>query len=325
MDEPDHTRLHPRLARFLKEISSQGEPPLYMFEPAEARRRYLAGIEKLRGRLPAGVSTEDLAIPGPAGEPLAIRIYRPTAAAGAPLPALVYFHGGGWTFGSIESHDHVTRFLALAFAGVVVSVDYRLAPEHKFPAAVEDAVAALEWVANKAPVLGIDRARIAVGGDSAGGTLAIACCLCARAKGTPRVAAQLLIYPATDMRMEAVSHRVFGDGFRLTRSLMVWCCANYMRDGRDFLDPRASPLLSDNLSGMPPAHILTAGFDPLQDEGTAFADRLLAAGVKVRHDHYPDMIHGFIGMTGVLETAHEALEHAGTCLRRALGGQPLDA
>lgn len=315
---PDKSALHPDLRAFLEQVEKIGDPPLYMFAPEEARRRYLGGVLKVRGDLPANIDAEDRTIEGPGGV-LPIRIYRPAGSDQSILPVLVYFHGGGWSFGGIETHDHVCRYLALHAGAVVVSVDYRLAPEHKFPAAVEDAVAATAWVAGQAAGLNLDPARLAVGGDSAGGTLAAAVCLQARDETGPGIVYQLLIYPATDMKMDCPSHRTYGEGFRLTQPLMTWCTANYMRDGRDFLDPRASPLLADDLSGLPAAHVITAGFDPLQDEGRAYAGRLREAGVDVHHDHYADMIHGFIGMTGFLDTARNTLENMGSRLREHFG------
>ncbi len=318
-NNPDLSKLHPHLRAFLEQVEEIGDPPLYMFPPEEARRRYLEGILKVRGDLPKEVQTSDRTLAGSGGD-LAIRIYRPICASESLLPVLVYFHGGGWSFGNIDTHDHVCRYLAIHSDSAIVSVDYRLAPEHKFPAAVEDAVTVTKWVADNADALSIDKTRLAVGGDSAGGTLAAVTCLLARDRGGPHIAYQLLIYPATDMKMDCASHRTYGEGFRLTQPLMTWCTTNYMRDGRDFLDPQASPLLAPDFSNLPPAHIITAGFDPLQDEGKAYADRLRAAKVPVRHDHNANMIHGFIGMTGFLDTARDALMKMGAHLKAHFDG-----
>ncbi len=199
----------------------------------------------------------------------------------------------------------------------MMAVDYRLGPEHKFPAAIEDAAAAVRWAAANARDLGADLLRLAVGGDSAGGNLAAVAALDAQGHGGPDICFQLLIYPATDMTASFPSHAAFGAGYRLTRPLIAWSLVNYLRDGRDMLDPRASPLFADDFSGLPPAFILTAGFDPLRDEGKAYADKLAHAGVTVRYQCYETMIHGFIGMTGVLDGAGNALGDAASALSAA--------
>jgi acetyl esterase len=229
----------------------------------------------------------------------------------------MFFHGGGWVIGDLDTHDVVCRRLANAAKCAVVSVDYRLAPEHKFPAAVEDCVAATEWVAEQAAALGVDSARMAVGGDSAGGNLAAVVALHARDHGGPALRLQLLIYPATEFAMRHPSHTTRGEGFLLTHSTMKWFRDAYLRSDADMADWRASPLRAADVSRLPPAYILTAGFDPLSDEGAAYADRLSSAGVPVQHVHLPGQIHGFITMGKLIPAAGEAASAAGAALMKA--------
>ncbi len=199
---------------------------------------------------------------------------------------------------------------------MVISVDYRLAPEHKFPAAVDDALAVTQWIASNSATVGADGSRLAVGGDSAGGNLAAVTALLARDLGGPDLVFQLLLYPATDMTMDHESHTTFATGYRLTRPVMAWSLTNYLRDGTDMVDPRASPILAEDHSNLPPAWVMTAGFDPLRDEGKAYADTLSAAGVDVEYRCYDGMIHGFLGMTGAVDVAREALADAGQALTK---------
>jgi acetyl esterase len=265
--------------------------PLETLTPQEARARFEALAEARRQLAPEVVDQlRDLKIPGPAGE-IPVRIYSPQGP--SPLPALIYFHGGGWVLGDLESHDHVCRALANSASCVVISVDYRLAPENKFPAAVYDSYAATEWIANHAAELGVDRARIAVGGDSAGGNLAAVISLVARDKGGPNITFQLLIYPATDMRMSMPSIDENADGPLLTKAAMHWFVNHYLSHEGDRTDPLASPLLASNLKGLPPAFIITAECDPLRDEGEAYGLRLEQAGVPVAVQRYAGMPHGF--------------------------------
>jgi acetyl esterase len=252
--------------------------------------------------------------PGPAG-PVPVRHYRPKGASNEPLPALVYFHGGGWVIGDLDTHDVVCRTLANAARCAVFSVEYRKAPEAPFPAAVEDCLAATRWAAAEASTLGVDAGRFAVGGDSAGGNLAAVMTLLARETGGPAIASQLLIYPATDQQMGFPSVERNGEGYLLTKQAMHYFRGHYLPRASDWLDWRASPLLAGSLAGLPPACVLTAGYDPLVDEGTAYVDRLAREGVKTEYRNYPDMIHGFITMGRVLDTANEALEDCGRILR----------
>jgi len=259
-------------------------------------------------------SISDRVIDGPGG-PLRLRIYRPHGATGS-LPITLYFHGGGFVFGPIEGHDNVCRTLAQRAGTLVVSVDYRLAPEAKFPAANEDALAALRWVRANADSLRADPARIAVAGDSAGGNLATVLAHQASAAGIA-LRHQLLFYPVTDARFDTGSYRDFADGYLLTLDMMQWYWRQYLPDPGVASNPAASPLRRSDLVGLPPATIVLAGFDPLRDEGRAYGDALRAAGVLVELREWPDQIHGFVSMLGVLEGAEQALDFAARVLRRA--------
>jgi acetyl esterase len=259
---------------------------------------------------------EDIRIPGPAGA-MPARVYDPEGVAGALRPAVAYFHGGGWVQGDLETHHGLCARLALGSGALVVSLDYRLAPEHKFPAAFDDAVAATHWVYAHAHALGIDPDRLAVGGDSAGGNLAAAVAIAFRDARGPRIATQTLIYPATDMAADARSHYTFREGYMLTRDAVLWFKDNYLRGPADEADWRCSPLRARDLSRLPPAYVITAGFDPLLDEGRAYADRLREAGVKVTYECFAGMIHGFVTMGGAIAAAHHAIYRACQGLRQA--------
>lgn len=260
---------------------------------------------------------EELELPGPAG-PMRARLYTPPGA-GAPTPLFVYFHGGGWVIGDLDTHDDPCRFLAAHSGAKLLSVDYRLAPEHPFPAAAEDAFAAYEWAAANAERLGIDAGRIAVGGDSAGGNLAGATCLMARKAGVPTPAMQLLIYPVTETAGTAVSRRTFAEGFLLTRTDMDWFEDHYLPPGVDREDPRVALLNAPDLSGLPPAYIAVAGFDPLRDEGIAYAERLREAGVQIALRRHPGLVHTFANLTAVCPSARQAMLEAAGAVRMGLG------
>jgi acetyl esterase len=268
---------------------------------------------------PAVERIELVLAPGAAG-PVPVRHYRPKSATeGEPLPALMYYHGGGWVIGDLDSHDVVCRTLANAGRCAVFSVEYRKAPEAPFPAAVEDCFAATGFVASNAARFAIDAARLAVGGDSAGGNLASVMTLIARDAGSPAISFQLLIYPATDQQLQFPSIERNGEGYLLTKQGMHYFRGHYLPRSEDWLDWRASPLLAKSLAGLPPALVLTAGYDPLVDEGRAYADRLAREGVKTEYVNYRDMIHGFITMGRVLETANSALDRCARALRAAWG------
>jgi acetyl esterase len=236
------------------------------------------------------------------------------------LPGLVYFHGGGWVIGDLDTHDSLCRHLANAAQCVVLSADYRLAPEHKFPAAVEDCFAATSWVAEQAAALGIDPQRLAVGGDSAGGNLAAVVALWARDRGAPRLRFQALIYPAVDCGMIHPSHQRFAEGYLLTRPTIRWFYDQYLRGQADVEDWRASPLRARDVSGVAPALVLTAGNDVLCDEGEAYAHRLEQNGGPVQLRQFPDQIHGFMTMGKIVRAAQPALDEVAAALRRAWEG-----
>jgi acetyl esterase len=316
--------LDPDAETVLEMIRLSGRPPYEAVGAVEARRLFRAAREVLAAEPAPVAQVRDLAAPRPDGGAIPLRLYRGAGtAASANLPVLVYFHGGGWVIGDIESHDSLCRHLANATRCAVVSVDYRLAPEHKFPAAVEDCFAATAWVAGQGAALGVDPARLAVGGDSAGGNLAAVTSLLARDRGGPRISYQLLIYPAVDAAMDHPSIDRFAEGHLLTRATMEWFYAQYLRAPEDIDDWRASPLRAPDLSRLPPAFIITGGYDPLCDEGDAYARRLERCGVPVRLRHYPDQIHGFCAMGKIIKAAHAALDEAAAALGEAWRqGQP---
>ena len=311
--------LHPQVAQLLERAKKSPLPPYHETPPAVARRLYRDSRAALTPDPPAVESVQLRLAPAPGG-PVPVRHYRPAGARrDEVLPALVYYHGGGWVIGDLDTHDVVCRTLANAARCAVLSVEYRKAPEAPFPAGVEDSLAALRFVAANAAELGVDASRIAVGGDSAGGNLAAVVSLMARDAGGPSVSFQLLVYPGTDQRMGHPSIDANGVGYLLEKKSMLYFRGHYLPRGEDWLDWRASPLLAKNLAGLPPAYVLTAGFDPLLDEGRAYADRLAKEGVAVEYRNYPDMVHGFITMGRVLDTANEALADCGRVLKKAWG------
>jgi acetyl esterase/lipase len=261
-------------------------------------------------------AAQDRTLPGSGGA-IPIRLYSPKGSGAAILPGLIYFHGGGGVFGSIASHDSFCRVLANASACRVVSVGYRLAPEHKFPAAVEHAYAAACCIAAQANDFRIDPRRLAVGGDSIGGGLSAIVCRMARDAG-PAIALQLLLCPAMDMSKNSDTRVAFGTGYFLNQATIDWTVRHYCPQGADLTDPRISPLLVEDLSGLPPAQVHTAEFDPLRSEGAAFAARLQRAGVAVRHTCHAGMIHHFYAMGGVIPYARTAVAAAGAAIRSAL-------
>lgn len=305
--------LHPQAKALLQLIEQNGAPPTHTLPPVEARRMYRERRAFTQPAAPAVAHVEDLM----AG-PVPLRLYRPIES-GAPLPALVYFHGGGWVIGDLDTHDTLCRQLANASGWVIVAVDYRLAPEHPYPAAVDDCIAATYWVYSHAAELGIDAARVAVGGDSAGGNLAAVVALAARdARDLPLVY-QLLIYPATDNRRIAPSHTRNGEGYLLTRDTIRYFHDHYIPNESNDQDWRASPLLHPDLSGLPPALVLTAGYDPLRDEGLMYAQALSEAGSTAMQLCFERQIHGFITMGRVIDEANAAVHVCAAQLRGALG------
>lgn len=308
--------LDPQARALIDLMIERQVPPTHTLAPAEARRLYRERRGFTQPDPPPLAEVRELAAPGPGGA-IALRLYRPVAAP-AVLPLLVYFHGGGWTIGDLDTHDVPCRQLALAGGCAVLSVDYRLGPEHRFPAAVDDCVATTRWAREQAAALGIDAARIAVGGDSAGGNLAAVVALAERDAGTPLVY-QLLVYPATDMRAVAPSHRANGQGYLLTADSIAYYRGHYVPDPAQWSDWRVSPLLAPDHSRLPPALVITAGFDPLRDEGRQYADALSAAGNRVQYVCFERQVHGFFAMSRVIDEADSAIALAGAALRRALG------
>jgi acetyl esterase len=305
--------LHPEVRALLEMMDAQGAPPLESMDPAEARASRVEPMKMLGGEPDALGRVEDLSIPGPGGD-LPVRIY--ASEHGGLRPALLYFHGGGFVFGNLDTHDAVCRALARESGAVVISVDYRLSPEHKFPAAVEDSHAATMWAAANAASLGIDAGRIAVGGDSAGGNLAAVVAVRCRDAGGPALALQVLLYPVTDFStFETASHRELAEGYFLNRAAIDWFSAQYLTSEDQKRNPEVSPLLVGDLSGLPAALVITAEFDPLRDEGEAYAERLRQVGVHVTMTRYPGMIHGFVSMRGALTGGREAIREAAEAVR----------
>jgi acetyl esterase len=305
--------LDPQAQVLLEQMAALGTPALHSLTP-EQGRQVLAGFAQMGGDPEPVARVEDREVPGVVG-PIPIRVYTPPGT--GPFPMLIYFHGGGWVLGSLETHDPVCRSLTNAAGCVTVSVDYRLAPEHKFPAAPDDCYAATRWLAANAADFSADSERIAVGGDSAGGNLAAVVALMSRDRGGPALVHQMLIYPVTDYLPATPSSQEDAQGYFLTSDDMVWFWNHYVRDQADGNNPYASPLRAMSLSGLPPAQVITAEFDPLRDEGELYAARLQQAGVAVNASRYDGMIHGFFSMAGTLTQGRNALDHAAAELRRA--------
>jgi acetyl esterase len=311
--------LDPDAAAVFKAFQEAGRPPYESVSPVEARELYLKGRLVTNPEPPELKSVQPLAIPSPAGI-IPARIYTPLRLRqnGGLAPALVFFHGGGWVIGDLDSHDVVCRKLADEGQLVVIAVDYRLAPEHKFPAAIDDAIAATRWIALNARQLGIDAARLSVGGDSAGGNLATVVAIDARDRDGPAIAGQVLIYPATDFAMTHPSHSEPETSILLTHSVIRWFRDHYLNGAADVHDWRASPARARTMAGLPPAYVLTVGADPLRDEGDEYAQRLKEAGVAVTHRTFPGQFHGFFTMGKLLLQANVAAGEIGAWLK-ALG------
>jgi acetyl esterase len=299
--------LDPDAAAVFKAFQEAGRPAYETLTPPEAREFYSQARFVSNPEPPELKSVEPLAIPAPHGS-IPARIYTPkTLRKLAGLaPCLVFFHGGGWVIGDLDSHDVVCRKLADEGQLIVISVDYRLAPEHKFPAAVDDAITATKWIAINGKQLGVDAARLMVGGDSAGGNLAAVVAISARDGNGPAIAGQVLIYPATDFAMTHPSHREPETSILLTHSVIKWFRDHYLNGAADAHDWRASPVRAGTLIGLPPAYVLTAGGDPLRDEGDEYAQRLKEAGVPVTYRHFPGQFHGFFTMGKLLQQANVA-------------------
>ena len=301
------TTVHPQVKALLERVARSPLPPYHTVPAFVARRIYRDTRAALAPKAPEVSEVKLLVL----DNRIAVRVYRPSSDI---LPALVFFHGGGWTIGDLDTHDVLCRQLAAGARCAVFSVDYRLAPENAFPAAVDDAIAATKYLLSNPGPLKIDASRIAVGGDSAGGNLAAVVALELKKHN---LAFQLLIYPATDQRCEFDSHSRNGEGYLLTKQGIEFFRAGYLPKRKDWTDWRASPLLGADHRGVAPAYVLTAGFDPLLDEGRAYAEKLSAAGVAVEYREYSDMVHGFILFGGVLDTANAAVAECCARLRAA--------
>ena len=310
--------LDPQAASLIALMAERQVPPTHKLTPVEARRMYLERRFYTQPDPPAVAEvrmlTSDTGVP--------LRLYKPAGAAAGALPVLVYFHGGGWTMGDLDTHDVLCRQLCNGAGIAVASVDYRMGPEYRFPAAVDDSIATTRWLQTQAAALGLDVRRMAVGGDSAGGNLAAVVALALRdapdAKDCAPLAFQLLIYPATDMRAQAASHTRNGQGYMLTADTVAYFRGHYMADPAQYADWRASPLLATELGRLPPALVLTAGYDPLLDEGRQYADALSAAGNRVQYVCFERQIHGFIPMSRVLDEARTAVALCCAVLKEAL-------
>jgi acetyl esterase len=310
---------------FLAAVKAANRPEYAALGADGARKLYKETRGAVTPEPPEMSEIDNIAAPGPHG-PIPLRYYRPAGVdRREPIPVLVFYHGGGWVIGDLDTHDVACRLICNEARCAVVSVDYRMGPEHKFPAAVEDAYAAAHWVAGEGKSLRIDTSKLAVGGDSAGGNLAAVVGLMARGKRkdgdetAPKIAYQVLIYPATDMHMTTPSHARFGEGHLLTRASMDWFQAQYLNGPADREDWRASPLLAKSLAGLPPAYVIVAGNDPLRDEGEAYAMALKQAGVPVVFREFPGQIHGFIVMGKMIPQAGQAIAEIGTALKLAFG------
>jgi acetyl esterase len=321
LPDADRARLDPQARAVIESAARSAGPAPGALGVAEARKLYRETRLRLAPPPVAVEETRDFSFPGPAGD-IGARTYRPLGSqAREALPAVVYFHGGGWTCGDLDTHDSVCRGIAAHGRCAVVAVDYRMGPEHKFPAAVEDAVAAVQWVSKNAGSFAIDAARLAVAGESAGGNLAAVAAIALR-DSEPGLAMQVLVYPVTDQAADTDSLKRFAQGYSLTRELLRWYQGQYLRDERDRADWRASPLRAREHSRLPSAYILTAGFDPLLDEGRAYAERLEQAGVPVTYECFEGQIHGFLPMGGAIAAAHHAHYRIGQMLRMRFGTFP---
>ena len=306
------TYIDPQVKFVLEQLEAAGGPPLHTLTPEQARLAINLG--PLTGPMGDVEKVENRTIPGGDGD-IPIRIYTPKGE--GPFPALVYFHGGGWVIGNLDTVDASCSQLASLAECVVVSVDYRLAPEHKFPAAADDAYAAVKWVIENASLIQINASKVAVGGDSAGGNLAAVVALMAKDRKDLSICYQMLIYPATNYAFDTASYAENADGYFLTKDTIVWFWNHYLNDEQDGKSPYASPLLATDLSGLPPALVITAELDPLRDEGEAYAERLQAAHVPVEFRRYEGMIHGFYWMAGVIDQGKNAMQQSADALKRA--------
>lgn len=309
----------PAIQKLLDLVYAEDSVPLHKLEPAVARGHYDATHSIFDMPEPEVARVEDLKIAGPGGD-IPLRIYHPAGVeTRALLPVVVFFHGGGWLIGSIKTHDRLCRYLANAAQAVVVSVDYRLAPEHKFPAGLNDCLAAVNWVAENAARIGADAGQLAVAGDSAGGNLAAVVTQWCRDHGGPAIAYQLLFYPVTDpLGAHRPSRIRYAEGLILEELMIDWFLGHYVNTPAESADSRVSPLRAESFAGLPPAFVLNASLDPLCDEGKAYADKLSAAGVPVIYRAHERMIHGFLTMGGLVPDALPAIDEAAQAFRKAI-------
>ncbi len=306
--------LDPQAKLMLDQLAALNLPDFSTLTPEEARKQFDATRLPLPPIEIGGV--ENRSVPGPEGE-IPIRIYTPEGT--GPFPVLVFFHGGGWVIGDLESHDALARKLALEAGCLVIAIDYRLAPESKYPAAAEDCYAATCWAAAHAAEIGGDPGRIAIGGDSAGGNLSAVVAQMARDRSGPDLCFELLVYPVTNHDYSTLSYAENAEGYFLTRSSMEWFWNHYLSEASEGQNAYASPLRADSLAGLPPALVITAEFDPLRDEGEAYAEKLRQAGVPVTCTRYDGQIHGFFSFFQLIDSSKEAVQEAAGCLRRAFG------
>ena len=298
-----------QIKSIMEQVAALGVPASHTVSAQEARANAKA---RPRAKGPEVFKVEDKAIPGPETQ-IPIRIYTPSGQ--GPFPVLVWFHGGGWVVGDLESADATARFLTAGSNSVVVSVDYRLAPETKFPGPLYDCYAATQWVHDNSTLLNINANKIAVGGDSAGGNLAAAISLMSRDNNGPSIAFQLLIYPVTERNFQTKSYTDNADGYQLSKDGMIWYWDHYISTESDADNPYAAPMKASDLSGLPPALVITAEYDPLRDEGEAYANRLREYGVKTEYTLYNGMIHGFFGMAAVVDKGKQAIDQSCCMLR----------
>ena len=303
--------LDPQIVQVMEATAALGLPPANTVSPEEARAN---AKKRPRAPGPEVAKVENRTIPGPGGD-LPVRIYTPEGS--GPFPILVWYHGGGWVVGDLEQADGSSRSLCVGGDCVVVSVDYRLAPDTKFPGPADDCWAATLWAVNNAAGINGDASRLAVGGDSAGGNLAAAMCLMAADRGGPEIAFQLLIYPVTDVNFKTVSYGDNAEGYGLTKVTMEWYWEHYLESSDDASNPYAAPLQAKSLAGQPPALVITAEYDPLRDEGEAYAKRLSEAGVATTATRYDGVIHGFFSMRDAVDKAQQAVDESSAALRNA--------
>jgi acetyl esterase len=306
------------LLDLMEEATRAGRPKLEALPYAIGRQAVDKMSEDSEADPPEVAETIDGAFDGPGGA-IKYRRYRPLGIEAGSLPTLIYFHGGGFVIGTIETHDSTCRRVANRSRCQVISIDYRLSPEHPFPAPIDDGIAAFRHIRDKAAAFGADPARLAVGGDSAGGAIAAVVCQAMRDAKEQGPAFQMLIYPATDSSQESGSRKEFAEGYFLSKGLMDWFWKAYVPAGADLADLRLSPLLAKDFAGLPPAFVLTAGYDPLRDEGRAYADRLIDAGVKTTYVNYPGTIHGFFTLTRFLKQGLKANDEAAAVMGAFFG------